>query len=192
VVNQIATEKRPFIIDASFDYEVWNQPVIAYGYEYFNPKTGELVDTLIDARVSADDREFKYPFLKYRNSSEMKSLVGIKMWVKYVVETSPLGLDHDNEKYDRTMSSVYYYDLELDANDRIVGGEWYQNIHPDFIWMPVKNSLVLNREDLAVKSLDDVRRVAPDASRSMAPLRYVLDQLLEGVVITGSGNRKKF
>ena len=30
----------------------------------------------------------------------------------------------------------YYYDLELDEAGEIVGGEWYNNRHPDFLWTP--------------------------------------------------------
>ncbi len=30
----------------------------------------------------------------------------------------------------------YKYDLELDTQNRIVGGEWHMEAHPDFIWIP--------------------------------------------------------
>ena len=39
VVNQIAVARRSFVMDATFDYEVWNQPVLEYSYRYFNPMT---------------------------------------------------------------------------------------------------------------------------------------------------------
>ena len=39
VVNQIGVARRSFVIDATYDYEVWNQPVYSYRYSYFNPLT---------------------------------------------------------------------------------------------------------------------------------------------------------
>ncbi|MFX5517657.1 hypothetical protein ABTD52_18090, partial [Acinetobacter baumannii] len=33
-----------------------------------------------------------------------------------------------------TKTVRYIYDLELDDSNNIVGGEWYSNAHPDFIW----------------------------------------------------------
>ena len=45
-----------------------------------------------------------------------------------------LGLDEDR-------ASIYV--LELDANGRIVGGEWVgesKQAHPDFLWLPLKAS----------------------------------------------------
>ncbi|MDZ4084582.1 MAG: hypothetical protein U1E10_16690, partial [Bdellovibrionales bacterium] len=41
VVNQIGVAKKSFVMDATFDYEVWNQPVYSYSYKYFNPQTGK-------------------------------------------------------------------------------------------------------------------------------------------------------
>lgn len=36
-------------------------------------------------------------------------------------------------------SKIYTYILELDSNDNIIGGEWYDSSstnHPDFLWVP--------------------------------------------------------
>lgn len=178
VTNQIAREKRPFIIDASYDYEVWNQPVIRYSYTYFDPKSMKTHSQLDKARVNLGDPEFNDAFKKFRQNPKAVSVVGVVMDVTYVVETYSEGRETDSEKHDMTNTVRYYYDLELDHEGRIVGGEWYQNKHPDFIWMPLRDSTSLNREDLNVKSKEDVLRIAPEASLSMVPLRYVLDLLL--------------
>ena len=29
----------------------------------------------------------------------------------------------------------YLYTLELDSTGKIIGGEWHQNAHPDFLWL---------------------------------------------------------
>jgi hypothetical protein len=39
------------VIDASYDYEVWNQPVYAYTYRYFNPETGKEAKILSAAII---------------------------------------------------------------------------------------------------------------------------------------------
>jgi Transglutaminase elicitor len=178
VTNQIAREARPFVIDAAFDYEVWNHPVTKYEYTYFNPKSLDYVKTLDAARTQLDDSEFKDKFKKYRNNPKAVEVVGVVMTVWYVVETSPHGSPTNSPSQDRTRSAQYHYDLELDKQGKIIGGEWYQNRHPDFVWMPIKNSVVVNQEDLYINSEKDIVRVAPDASIQMAPLRYVLDSLL--------------
>jgi len=133
-VNQIGVSKRSFIIDATFDYEVWNQPMFAYSYEYFNPQTMKRVDSLAQARVPraqfTSDR-----FKRYRGAS-YASIVGVAMRTRYVVETSPSHATTDAPSRDRINAVDYIYDLELDAGGKIVGGEWYQNTHPDFLWTP--------------------------------------------------------
>ena len=35
--NLIGRQGFAFIMDAAYDYEVWNQPILSYEFEYFNP-----------------------------------------------------------------------------------------------------------------------------------------------------------
>jgi hypothetical protein len=179
VINQIAREKRSFVIDANYDYEVWNQPVTAYKMSYFNPKTLEPVEKLNDARVRLEDPEFTDQFKKFRNTQKAVEVVGVRMAVSYVVETSPRGRDSDSESHDAIRTAQYHYDLEIDSEGRVVGGEWYQNRHPDFIWMPVKDAVALNVEDLRLQNESQIVHWAPEASQSRVPLRYVLDVLMQ-------------
>lgn len=134
IVNQIGVSKRSFVMDATYDYEVWNQPVHAYSYSYFNPITLKETANLREARVSIADHK-KDKFGKYR-ASDAKYLVGVAMDVTYVVETQPTQLETDSPARDALRSVRYVYDLELDAMGQIVGGEWYNNTHPDFVWTP--------------------------------------------------------
>jgi len=134
VVNQIGVAKRSFIIDATFDYEVWNQPMLGYEYSYWNPQTMRVVGSFEEALVpraqfTADK------FKKYR-SPNYASILGVAMRARYVVETRP---SHDiptGESADPVNTADYIYDLELDAEGSILGGEWYHNTHPDFLWTP--------------------------------------------------------
>jgi len=132
VVNQIGVSQRSFIMDASYDYEVWNQPIYGYSYSYFNPSTFRSVQSLQEATVQrvsfSNDR-----FARYR-SKNTAYITGIAMKVVYISETSPSHSPIDSPKQDRKVAVNYLYDLELDSNFNIIGGEWYHRQHPDFLW----------------------------------------------------------
>lgn len=196
VVNQISKAKKSFILDATYDYEVWNQPVYAYRYRYFNPMSMKEVDTFGEARVSYDQFRSQDRFRNVRKpKSGTEYVIGIVMDVSYVVETAPSHRKTDHQKYDAITTVTYYYDLELARNNSILGGEWYQNKHPDFLWTPEENSDALTRTDrmIAKKNWSDSdlwsnlsqpvsNRLQDLASResgnSGAPLNYIVDRLI--------------
>ncbi len=132
ITNQIGVEKRSFILDATYDYEVWNQPAYAYAYSYWNPQTAQPVVRYEDA-VLPRSKFTKDPFRSYR-SSQTSYIVGIAMSVTYMVETPPTTRTVDDALLDRARTVLYIYDLELDWAGRIIGGEWYTKNHPDFVW----------------------------------------------------------
>ena len=133
LVNQVAGAEKNLVIDSYYDVEVWNYPIFAYSYRYFNPKTGESVATLAEATV--DRAQFKNdPYKKWR-SSKTKSIVGIVTDVDYVIANEPKKQFIDTPSDDVTYHNVYAYDLELDANGNVIGGEWHQEHHPDFLWV---------------------------------------------------------
>jgi hypothetical protein len=131
VINQIGVAKRSFVMDATYDYQVWNQPVYSYEYKYFNPQTLKPSANLQGGRVALPFAGDK--FASYR-SPNAKYVVGVGMRVSYIVETGPSHSASDSPADDAITSADYRYDLELDANGKIIGGEWYQNEHPDFLW----------------------------------------------------------
>lgn len=134
IVNQIGVSDHSFIMDATFDYQVWNQPIISYNYKYFNVKTAETFTTWAEAKVKVKDYE-EDKFKKYRNTKS-KYFVGVEMSVVYLRETTPNHTEINSEENDATNEVIYRYDLEVDANGNIIGGEWYANGHPDFMWTP--------------------------------------------------------
>ncbi|MBI3534637.1 MAG: hypothetical protein HY072_04020 [Deltaproteobacteria bacterium] len=147
VVNQIALAKRSFVMDATFDYEVWNQPVVAYSYSYFNPMTGDSFaannkDALKEGKAKVSYKtfmskdKFKDARLEDTRSKAIDSVVGVAMDVTYVVEVQPTHQTEDSVSFDGRRTVRYVYDLELDAKGKIIGGEWYTNTHPDFLWTP--------------------------------------------------------
>ncbi|MDK2123900.1 hypothetical protein [Parachitinimonas caeni] len=134
VVNQIGVSKRSFVLDATYDYEVWNQPVLGYSYTYFNPQTGKAFTTAKEAMIARANYT-NDKFAKYRSANGV-NVVGVRMTLSYIVETEPSQASVDSPSRDAITNVSYMYDLELDANGNIIGGEWYTNRHPDFLWTP--------------------------------------------------------
>ena len=184
VVNQIGVVKRSFIIDATFDYEVWNQPMVGYEYRYFNPQQMRYADSLAAATVTraafTNDR-----FKEYR-SPNYASAVGVVMRTRYVVETAPTHATTDSPAEDAINSVDYYYDLELAADGTILGGEWYLNTHPDFLWTPPPRARALTPADrYATANWSPPtalpvtwRRAARRVSRSGLPLGKIVEALI--------------
>ncbi len=138
LINRLHLADKGFVMDANFDSEVWNHPVIGYDLVYFNPQTKERSknprDVMIKYGTYTNDK-----FKKYRKKS-VKSIIGVDVKISYVTESSPRHLPTDSPENDNLTSVQYMYDLEIDQKDNIIGGEWYQNAHPDFIWAPKGNS----------------------------------------------------
>ena len=134
MVHLVGQLKKPFVMDATYDYEVWNQPIVDYKYAYFNPQTGKSAETLDEAMIELNDF-VDDPFSKAR-SPKAKAVVGIVMKVGYVIETSANSSQTDSPKDDVIRWVSYKYDLEMDKDSKILGGEWHSFGHPDFIWYP--------------------------------------------------------
>lgn len=134
VVNQLGVARRSAVIDATFDYEVWNQPLYGYRYALFNPQTRRYTPDLAAATVSRAD--YTRDHFRTRRAPAAAAFVGVMMQLTYVVETVPTHAAEDAPGNDRLRTVRYLYDLELDAAGEIIGGEWYTNKHPDFLWTP--------------------------------------------------------
>jgi hypothetical protein len=129
ITNQLGIHHRSFVIDSTYDAEVWNFSLESYAYRYFNPATLEPSNVL---------RYSILPIEKFRND-KLKSfrdpraiyIVGVIMDVAHVNAISP---NRGPQMENPTKTLRLYYDLELDEASNIIGGEWYANAHPDFIW----------------------------------------------------------
>lgn len=182
LVNQMGVAKRSFVIDSTFDFEVWNYPLYAYQYHYFNPQTLAISKTLSGSVVSRD-RFTIDKFKRYRNP-EAHAMVGIVMDVTYAIPTQPSKRVVNRQSYHTVR---YVYDLELDAKGSIVGGEWYSNFHPDFIWNPTPESRAMSyiekkREVPFEWSGDgpisaDIHEAALKASARGEPLAVIVETL---------------
>lgn len=184
VVNQIGVSKRSMVMDATFDAQVWNQPVLGYKYTYFNPQTLQQTEDLAQASISK--AAFSSDIFKKYRSPKAASFVGIVMRVSYMAETGSVQDTPDAPEHDAIATADYYYDLEIDAAGKIIGGEWYSNTHPDFLWTPPKGGVAVSRyENLAVGAWDSKqalpenwRAAAIKASTDMTPLAKIVEQML--------------
>jgi hypothetical protein len=186
VVNQIGVSKRSMVMDATFDYEVWNHPIYSYSYTYFNPQTKKAAATLAEAVIPlADYSDDK--FKAYRDP-KVKNVVGVEMKVTYVVETRPDQSEVNGEENDYRTFKTYRYDLELNEKGEIIGGEWHQADHPDFLWTPTKEAkaetpfdqYLTNRWNPANGPVNKLwSRAAVEASKMGSPLARVVESLFE-------------
>ena len=142
-------------MDATFDAEVWNQPVYAYEISYFNPSTSQP-GTLGQSIIPMDKKWRKEDaFAKFRKNKKATQIVGVIMDVTYVYEVEPR---QGNSMPDDLFTVTYTYDLELDAQNNVVGGEWYTNLHPDFLWTKKKKAKAQNQMDIAIAQRIDVKK----------------------------------
>jgi hypothetical protein len=183
VVNQVGRQKRGFIFDATYDFQVWNYPIYAYRYHYFNPQTLSTSDTLAGSMVRRSD--FKIDKFKSYRSQRAAFIVGIAMDVQYAVPTAPSAKPVFNSLFHTVK---YVYDLEIDQNGNVVGGEWYSNFHPDFIWnVPVGSKALSGVERQMTNEMhwdgwgllpQEIRDAAAKASLKQQPLHLIVETLL--------------
>lgn len=184
LVNQLGVAKRGLVLDATYDYEVWNQPAFSYVYHYFNPQEWRWATGLNDGIVERA-RFTRDRFAKFR-SPEARYVVGIAMQTAYVVETRPSQATTDAPDKDALNTVDYYYDLELSADGQVLGGEWYVNKHPDFLWTPPPGARATTPADPYAAGdwpkgqpvPETWRRAALRASGWGTPLARVVEQLV--------------
>lgn len=198
--NLIGRAGASFVMDKAYDYQVWNQPVVAYSFEYFNPlkptqksKTWKKVAVPYDSQFKKKDR-FQKPltrgkFLEGPRERErllrtaqpdghIRKIVGVRATVVYLVETTPptFGPEAGDDVLAR---DTLLYDLEiaqLGGQWVVTGGEWHQNNHPDFLFVPQRQTGASSYWDLYPFSIETAARAS---ARSGYPLCRVVKTLVE-------------
>ena len=112
--NQIGTLNRAIVGDLHRGIEVWNHPI--YGFD------SQIVSESADVYPTAAPGTVK--------------IVTVKTEMRYITEISP-SWDRATIDSDPTqLASIFYdYQLELDSEGRILGGEWLQTDRVDFMWV---------------------------------------------------------
>jgi hypothetical protein len=185
IVNQLGACGRSLVIDATYDYEVWNQPMEGYEYRYFNPQTMKLAGTLKDATVTRGDYT-RDRFKKYR-SHDAATYVGVIMQARYMVEVDPKHRRSDGPSSDEVNTVIYKYDVEIDAAGRIIGGEWFTGKdHPDFLWTPPPGARAISPAEAMATGTwepgqalpDSWRRAGTSAAGRGMPLAKIVEALI--------------
>ena len=185
LVNQIQGAHRVLLMDADYDIQVWNQPIVAYSYKYFNPETKKRGDKFAQS-VIAIEQFSKDKFKKYR-SKDARQIVGVEMQVEYGQGTKPNHNPLDSRRFDQTRKATYKYDLELDASGEVIGGEWYQVRHPGFLWAVPQGTIAVSDFESQAKGDWDPSQPVPvawtlaaeKAGEKGQPLAKVVQKLIE-------------
>lgn len=112
LAHYVGKLKIPLVADITRDAEVWNHPIYSYESRVLNvtpPSQGAAPGTV---------RE-----------------VWLQTKIDYVREGNPRWESNVGTTYNVTGYDVYRYRVELDADDRIIGGEWDTDARPDFLWV---------------------------------------------------------
>lgn len=133
-----APNARPaFIIDHNYDHEIWNFPVVRYEIVEQADVTEAQAQDLVGAIGS--DYQWNASATRFRR-------IKLAYWmISDSVPANELTRRADTRDVDPVRVELNYI-LELDNNDRILGGEWIQDptfawgennkeLHPDFMWM---------------------------------------------------------
>lgn len=183
ITNQLGINDRSFVMDATYDAEVWNFSVISYNSIYFNPQSLRQTNNIHQAVVPV--AEFTIDkFRKYR-APGTAYVLGVAMDVTHLNETNP---SQKVQVEPATKTKRYMFDLELDANYNVIGGEWYTRIHPDFIWTYSAGSQALAAGDSDINADDwnpqgsvpaGWKEAARKSSKDGQPLFSVIKKILE-------------
>lgn len=132
--NLLGIQKRAFAEDRTTGYQVWNQPILGYRIKDHSVLTEE------DAM-----EKLEHPGEKFHDvfdSPEAVSWRYVKMDTDYISESNSTEegpLAENIGSYTRT--DKYEMVLEIDADGKVVGGEWINytmDSHPDFLWLPIR------------------------------------------------------
>lgn len=164
LINRIGVQRKSIIMDSSMDAEVWNYPIVSYNFSFFNPETGSKSFKLKGAMIPlADYKSDKFSQYRFMGT---EYIVGVEAKIEYLTHKKPTQEDKDPSSYSSLITVFYRYDLELDSNGKIIGGEWYTNRNPDFIWFPEDNADPKATFDYMISS-------AWDPSKEVLPTDWV-------------------
>jgi hypothetical protein len=144
IVNLTGIQGRSFVVEIDANAVVNNHPLSGYKFNWFNPDTGKDGD-LESSIVNLSNYDDPY---RDNRSRSAKKLVGVEMEISFLAWSFPKMERNDS---DDIRTQKFMYDLELDDNGVIVGGQWRSNRkassrmfkskvkQPDFFWVAPKN-----------------------------------------------------
>ncbi|MBT4793180.1 MAG: hypothetical protein HON90_16525 [Halobacteriovoraceae bacterium] len=179
LVNLIGKQGRSFVVEQKIGSEVDNHPMYAYKMSYFNPRTGNFSKSLENNIIQIDQYD---QFKKFR-SPRAKYIVGVETEMTYLDWVRPKRRKTNNERNDVEVKKSMMYDLELDENYDIVGGQWRALItgldifsdfagdndsveeknhnQPDFFWVITKDWKPFFNELTDIETWGDTTKAPP-------------------------------
>lgn len=147
LVNIIGNQGRSFVVERKISEGVDNHPLYGYKAEYFDPYTGDYNGNIKrNIRKITDEDQF----IAFRNP-EATHIVGVRLTMSYINWKVPERESYDSPSHDETRDIEMIYDLELDKNMNIIGGQWRavetgrgimekkERHQPDFFWIVTKD-----------------------------------------------------
>ncbi|GLE10287.1 hypothetical protein PINS_up022388 [Pythium insidiosum] len=129
IANIMGRFKQSFIVDVTAGSEVWNQPVRGYDIQ-------EIRKLSPSAAAQTYFGTSKYVF-----NTAAVNVAYVKNQFSWIVEGIENGPMVETGRVDvYTRSATYEYLLELDKDDKVIGGEWVGDSrynHPDFLWFAI-------------------------------------------------------
>lgn len=135
--NKLGLNGKGFIADIDNGKEVWNQIVFSYDSQI---KESDLPPARDSAKGTV---------------KVMRILTKLRV-VFNIVSNSWLPANGTNLQTFRDL--VYEYDLDIDANGRIIGGDWISQVRPDFLWLMKPASNFGTTLSKLKKLLNDTKR----------------------------------
>tara|TARA_B100001971_G_scaffold215192_1_gene259750 strand:+ start:2534 stop:4450 length:1917 start_codon:yes stop_codon:yes gene_type:complete len=152
LINIIGNQGRSMIVERKVKAAVDNHPMSGYDMDFFNPMTGDygdLADVIVP--VMSDAEKARDQFKNFRNP-ETKYIVGVRTTMYYLAWKRPDRKETDGPEDDELVDKTMLYDLELDIDGNIIGGQWrttevgkkFLNLganhdQPDFFWSVTKH-----------------------------------------------------
>lgn len=152
VVNLTGIQGRALVAEIDANSVVNNHPFAGYEFKYFNPETGR--EGSLEKSVLALENFKKPDVYQGSRNPDTRSIVGVKMKMRYTDWTWPKEHATDSESKDPIKKKNMLFDLELDAQGNIIGGQWRAKANPrnfrkssdsdgtnqpDFFWTLPKN-----------------------------------------------------
>ena len=170
LLNLLGKRKQVLFMNRVSNQEVWNVPIIAYKTQYHSPNKNhgnkDLQQAVLPiAQVDQDE------FTSLR-SAQTAFVVGVQTTVKFGTGV--------------ITQATYDYDLEMDINGIIIGGEWHSSSHPDFLWT-VENGfrpVTIGDNQLGNQVWNDTKipaewlRAARLSSQNNQPLELIVSELV--------------
>lgn len=177
LTNMVGARKESFIIDAAESSEVWNHPIVSYSLQYFDP-------TNFNRRSSSPQglmiQRSRTPNLRHGQFRSPKTVwvIGVLSTVSIAVESAP----GDRRNLQKNVN--FTYDLELDENFNVIGGEWRNKERPDFIWHRKDQQVprAVGRDvqlDMWRMGDSNWRRTSLENSAKGVPIKFLVEKLFQ-------------